>query len=89
MVDAAHPNVARLQVVDERLTSFVDGCDTDGTIEDQTPFVGLVPVELSIGMRLEAHVNSSHLGCNGEDSRVLLTSPTSIVLTKLVVRQSG
>lgn len=48
-----------------------------------------VPVKLTVGMRLETHVYSSHLGRDGENSRVLLTSPTGIVLAKLVVRQSG
>lgn len=45
-------------------------------------------VKLTIGMRLKAHVYGGHLGGNRKNSSILLTSPTSIVLAKLVVRKS-
>lgn len=79
------PDVALLQVVDEGAAGFVDGGDAHGAVEDETPFVGLVPVEFAVGVGLEVHVDASE-GCGDwEVVDVLLASPAGALETMAIM----
>jgi hypothetical protein len=79
------PDVARVQVVDKVLALFVHGGDAYRAVHDVGPLAGRVPVQLPVRVRLEVHVDASHLGCGREHVYVLLTRPPTVLGTEVVV----
>jgi len=58
------PDIARAQIIYESLSGFVDCIESDGSVEDQRPFVGLMPVQLTVCIGLKAHIDACH--CSGD-----------------------
>jgi hypothetical protein len=83
------PDISLAKIVSEGLGFVVDSCNTDTALENQGPFAGSVPVKLTVGVRLELHVDTSHVLGVREHSSVLLASPTGSARgSGAVVRQT-
>lgn len=58
------PNIACLQVIYERLACFIHGRESTRSIENQTPLVSLVPVQFSVRIGFQMHINTCHSSSN-------------------------
>jgi hypothetical protein len=83
------PDISLAKVVSEGLRLVVDSCNTNTALQNQGPFTGSVPVKLTVSVRLELHIDTSHVLGVREHSSVLLTGPTgSARCTRAVVRKT-
>lgn len=69
------PDIAGTNIIYISRAVLVDRGNPHAALEHQRPLVGRVPVELTIGIRAQSHVDTGHFRGGGQDVLVLLARP--------------
>lgn len=69
------PDIAGTNIIHISRTILVDRGNPHAALEHQRPLVGRVPVELTVSIGAQSHVDTGHFRGGGQDVLVLLTRP--------------